>query len=58
MPKNLGQVAPTAPENKKVAAVWVAAKTLLNLQSQSLHTTAHIRVTGCYPNAATRWDGD
>jgi hypothetical protein len=58
MPKDLGQIAPTAPENKKIAAVWIAAETLLNLQSQPLHATAHIRVTGRDPNAPAGWDRD
>jgi hypothetical protein len=43
---------PDGPENKKIAAVWIAAETLLNLRSQSLHAAAHIRVTGRDPNAS------
>ena len=53
MPKDLGQVAAAASENKKIAAVWIAFETLLNLQSQSLHAATHIRVTRRDPNASS-----
>ncbi len=58
MPEDLGQVSPATPENKKIAAVRIASETLLNLQGQSLHAAAHVRVTGRDPDPASRGDRD
>src|ERR1019366_7735886 len=58
MPEDLGQVPPATPENKKIAAVRIASETLLNLQGQSLHAAAHVRVTGRDPDPASRWNRD
>src|SRR6202522_3900853 len=58
MPENLGEVTPAAPENETIAAMWVTLETLLNLQRQPLHATAHVSMTGRDPDPATRRNGD
>jgi hypothetical protein len=56
MPEDLGQVAPATPENKKIAAVRISPETLLNLQGQSPHAAAHVRVAGRDPDTPYRWN--
>jgi hypothetical protein len=58
MPEDLGQVAPATSKNKKIAAVWISPETLLNLQGQSPHAAAHIRVACRDPDPASRWNRD
>ena len=58
MPENFGEVTSVAPENETIAAVWVTLETLLNLQGQPPHATAHVSVTGRDPDPATRRAGD
>ena len=58
MPENLGEIAPAAPENETIAAMWVTLETLLNLQRQPLHATAHVSMTGRDPDPASRWNRD
>jgi hypothetical protein len=58
MPKDFGEVTTATSENKKIAAVRISPETLLNLQSQSPHAAAHVRMTGRDPDPASRWNGD
>src|SRR5580698_4670304 len=58
MPDDLGEVPPAASENEKIATVWVTLETLLNLQGQPPHATAHVGMTGRDPNPAARWNGN
>jgi hypothetical protein len=50
MPKDLQQVAAFATENVKIAGVRIAVETLLNLQSQAVHATAHVGHTSRQPD--------
>jgi hypothetical protein len=58
MPEDLGQIAPATSENKKIAAVRISPETLLNLQGQSPHAAAHVRMAGRDPDPASRWNRD
>jgi hypothetical protein len=58
MPKDLGEVTTATSENKQIAAVGISPETLLNLQGQSQHAAAHVRVAGRYPDPASRWNRD
>lgn len=58
MPEDLGEIPPATPENETIATVWIASKTLLNLQSQPLHATAHVSMTGRDPDSASHRNGD
>jgi hypothetical protein len=58
MPKDLGEVPSATAENEQIAAVWVTLESLLNLQGQPLHATAHICMTGRDPDPTTRWNRD
>jgi hypothetical protein len=54
MPKNFQQVTPFPAKDVKIASMWIAMQRLLNLQGKTVHTTPHIRRTGCQPNANSR----
>ena len=56
MPKDFGQVTPATSENKKIAAMRVAAKTLLDLQGEFLHAAAHIGMACRDPDPPSGWD--
>lgn len=58
MPENFGEVAPAAPENKQIAAVWITTEAFLNLQGQAPHATPHVGVTRRDPYTAARRNGD
>jgi hypothetical protein len=58
MPENLGEIPPATPENETITTMWIAPETLLNLQGQPLHTTAHVSMTGRDPDPASRRNGN
>ena len=58
MPKDLGEIAATAAENKEIAAMGIAVETFLNLQSQSLHSATHIRVASRDPDPTSLGNGN
>jgi hypothetical protein len=58
MPKDFGEVTTATSENKKIAAVGISPETLLNLQGQSQHAAAHVRMAGRDPDPASRWNRD
>jgi hypothetical protein len=58
MPDDLGEVPSAASENEKIATMGVTLETLLNLQGQPPHASAHVGMTGRDPDPATRWNGD
>src|ERR1700733_583611 len=58
MPDDFGEVASAPPKNEQIATVRIASQTLLNLQSQPPHATAHVGVTSRDPDTTTRWSGD
>jgi hypothetical protein len=58
MPKDFGEVTTATSENKKITAVRVSPETLLNLQGQSPHAAAHVRVSGRDPDPPSRWNRD
>src|SRR5580698_2497063 len=58
MPNDLGEIPSAAPENEKIATVWVTLQTLLNLQGQPPHATAHVGMARRDPNPTARWNGN
>ncbi|WP_442475225.1 hypothetical protein [Rhodoblastus sp.] len=53
MPENLRQIAATTSKDVKVASVRIALQLLLSLKGETLHASAHVRVTHRDPNAAS-----
>jgi hypothetical protein len=58
MPKDLGEITTATSENKQIAAMRITPETFLNLQGQSQHAAAHVRVAGRDPDPASRWNRD
>src|SRR5438270_11030718 len=43
MPDNLDQISTGAPENEEIACMGIAPQCLLDLQSQAIHASPHVR---------------
>ena len=54
MPNNLQHVAASAPKNKEIACVRIAAERLLNLECKPIHAPAHVRPPDRQPDARAR----
>ena len=50
MPKNLREIATTAPENIEIATMGIALQTLLNLKRQTLHAAPHVSMPSRNPD--------
>src|SRR5712675_946262 len=58
MPDNLDQIATGASEDVKVARVRIAPQCLLDLQSQAIHASPHVRSSDREPHPHTRGNRD
>src|SRR4051812_2638449 len=58
MPKDLNQIASSAPKDKQMARVGIAPERLLHEQGQTIEALAHVRVTRREPHAHTTRNRD
>jgi hypothetical protein len=58
MPDNLDQIATGASEDKKITRVRIAPQGLLDLQSQAIHASPHVRSSDHKPDPHTRGNRD
>src|ERR1019366_1248861 len=58
MPKNLDQVTSGASEDVKIARVRIAPQCFLDLQSQAIHASPHVRSSDREPDPHTRGNRD
>src|ERR1700688_1623436 len=58
MPDNLDQIATRASEDKEIACMGIAPQCLLDLQSQAIHASPHVRSSDRKPDPHTRGDRD
>ena len=58
MPEDFRQIAATAAEDEKIAAVRIEIQGLLNLQGQPLHAAPHVRVARRDPHPTALGNGN
>src|SRR5450755_1058088 len=58
MPDNLDQIATGASEDKEIACMGIAPQRFLDLQSQAIHASPHVRSSDSKPDPHTRGNRD
>src|SRR6202051_4950662 len=58
MPDDLDQIATRASEDKEIACMGIALQCLLDLQSQAIHASPHVRSSDRKPDPHTRGNRD
>jgi hypothetical protein len=58
MPKDLGEISPTPPENEEITSMRIALQALLNLKRQTLHSSPHVGIASRDPDTAACGERD